>query len=255
MDSVNSVMNVSSPFSVSQPVSAGVVDDDTASPLLGRRLARVAAGGVLALGPGLVLVQRVVLHELQLRDAAFSLIPLIALLWVAAGVAFVVAGRFGRSAAALSVFDADGFARASFAVPALGVALAGPLSLHALVGVPVWLAGVALGDHGMTGATLYEVVTAAAEAFDEWVSLALVGTVHVHIAFAIALMLGAFQVASGVVVRKIELWPSVVLSFVPGIIILFPPVVVWVTGLLLSRLFLRRAARWFVDDSAVSPGR
>jgi len=36
----------------------------------------------------------------------------------------------------------------------------------------------------------------------------------------------------------------------PGIILLFPPILVWVTGLVVSQGFLRRARRWQQADLA-----
>ena len=206
------------------------------SPRLGRRLGRVAAGGVLALGPLIVSAQAAVVHALD-RAPLLTTAPLIAVLWLSAFVAWQLARRFGRSNAALAFFDDDAFASACFVVPAIGVALAGPLSLHATIGLPLWIVGVVMGDPG------------AINAFDGYVVLALVGTVHVHVLFALILATAALATSKGQP-AKVPLWPCVLAATVPGLLLLFPPVLVWVTGLAISRLYLRRAARWFDDDSA-----
>jgi hypothetical protein len=162
--------------------------------------------------------------------------PLIALTWVAAFVVAAVVGRFGRSASALAFADADGFATASYVVPAIGVAVAGPLSLHALFGLPLWTLGVLTDDHSLVGA------------FDFWVGLSLFGTAHAHLAFAIAMGIAARKFAAGDVGASVRLWPAVVLSIVPGIVILFPPFLVLATGALVSQAFLAAARAWRLGD-------
>ncbi|MDP2345422.1 MAG: hypothetical protein Q8O67_31045 [Deltaproteobacteria bacterium] len=229
-------MSVTSSVIVSQSFSSGRSHTE-GSELLGRRLGRVAAGGVLALGPLIVLAQASITYALD-RDPVLSTAPLIALLWVAAFFAFRLARRFGRSNSARAFFDDDGFAVSSFVVPAIGVALAGPISTHTLFALPVWLFNVVTGH-------IHDSV-----AFDGYVAFALAGTVHVHLLFAIILGLAAQQAAKGEAPAKIPLWPSVLASCFPGLMILFPPVLVYVTGFALSRLFLKRAARWFDDDAA-----
>jgi hypothetical protein len=38
---------------------------------------------------------------------------------------------------------------------------------------------------------------------------------------------------------------------VPGLLLIFPPFVVWVTGVIVSQAFLRAAARWRAGDAEV----
>jgi hypothetical protein len=183
-----------------------------------------------------VIAQTAIVHELD-RDPVLTIAPLIALLWIAALLAFRLARRFGRSNTALAFFDDDAFAVSSFVVPAIGLGLVGPLSLHAIVGLPVWFFGVVTG-------------TSSVDAFDGYVIFALFGTVHVHLLFTLFLAFAARQAAIGEAPARIPLWPAVLASLVPGLIILFPPVLVYITGYALSRSYLRRAAHWFDDDAA-----
>lgn len=220
--------------SVCEPCSGGGIGPG-GSELLGRRLGRVAAGGVLLLGPVLLPLQFLVLFSAG-TQRVLSIAPLLALLWLCAATVFFLARRFGRSNAALAFFDGDAFGRASFLVPALGVALVGPLSLHAVIGFPVWIVDVVTGS--VYGTTI----------FNHYVSLALLGTSHVHLIFAAGLGWAALAAARGDAAVSMALWPSVVASLVPGLIVLFPPVLVWLTGYAVSKMFLKRADQWFNDD-------
>lgn len=231
-------MNPVSRLWVSAPASAGHVDVD--GRLLSRRLGRVMGGTVLALGPALIFAQYAIVHGHGERSF-INLVPLFALLWVSAGVAAWAGRVFGASNAARAVFADDAFAVASYVVPAVGVAVAAPLSLQAVVGAPFWLVGAVSGDFGL------------AESFDGWVAFALSGTVHVHVAFAVVLGLAAARVARGDVDARASLTVPVLLSFFPGAILLFPPVLVWITGAILRRWFLGRARQWKRDDDAL-PG-
>ncbi len=223
---------------VSQPASAGRIDVD--SRLFARRLGRVMGGGVLALGPALVFAQYGLTHA-DRATSLFNLVPLIALLWISAAIARAVGQRFGRSNAARAVFVDDAFAVASYVVPAVGIALVAPLSLQALVGAPFWLVGVVTDNADLR------------QGFDGWVAFALAGTLHVHIAFAVVLGLAARRLALGSADDKVPLTLPVMLSFFPGAILLFPPVLVWVTGALLRKLFIARVQRWKLDDDALAP--
>jgi hypothetical protein len=215
---------------VSLPVAA-VRSPHVPSALLGRRLGRTAFGFVLALAPAIVFAGWAARDASPLRTA-----PLIALVWVAALVVGVVADRLGRSRAALSLFDVDAFGTASFVVPAVGVAVAGPLSLHACVGLPLWLLGVAVDDASLVNG------------FDFWVGLSLFGTVHVHLAFAIAMGFAARRLADGDVGVRVWVWPAVLLSVVPGIVLVFPPFLVLGTGVLIAEAFLAAGRAWLRDD-------
>lgn len=121
----------------------------------------------------------------------------------------------------------DGLARASFVVPAVGLAVMAPISLQAVIGaLPVLL-----------GAN-----------FDAWAVFAVMGTVHVHIAFAIAMGAMAWRLSLGHPTATAALWPAVLLSLMPGGLIVFPPLLVWFTGVAVSRTFATRARQWFLDD-------
>ncbi|MBM4279236.1 MAG: hypothetical protein FJ137_00255 [Deltaproteobacteria bacterium] len=221
-------------MSVSLPVVA-LRAPGVSSALLGRRLARVGFGAVLALAPAIVAAGWLSRGESVLHTA-----PLIALVWVAAALVAVVAGRFGRSRAALAQFDAGAFAVASFVAPAVGVAVAGPLSLHASIGLPLWLLGVLTEDPSLVGS------------FDYWVGLSLWGTLHVHFAFAIAMALAARRLAAGDHATRVRVWPAVLLSVVPGILLIFPPFLVLGTGIILAEAFLAVARAWWRDDQAMA---
>ena len=206
-----------------------------ASALLGRRLARVAFGVVLALSPVIVLA------GWQSRGASIlTTAPLIAVVWAAALAVGLVFDRLGRSRAALGVVDTDAFATASYVVPAVGVALAGPLSLHAIFGLPVWALGVITDERSLI------------DGFDFWVGLSLWGTIHVHIAFAIAMGLAARRLAAGDLGAQVRLWPAVLLSVFPGILLVFPPFLVLGTGAVVSQAFLAAARAWQRGDLEAS---
>lgn len=212
-----------------------------ASALLGRRLSRIAFGVVLSLSPVIVLVAW---HARGDADAysVLTTAPLIALVWAAALAMASVVGRLGRSRAALAVADSDAFATASYVVPAVGVALAGPLSVHAIFGLPLWALGVLTDDHGLV------------EGFDFWVGLSLWGTIHVHLAFAGAMAFAARKLAAGDVGARVLLWPSVLLSAFPGILLIFPPFLVLGTGAVVSQAFLAAGRAWQRGDLEASLG-
>jgi hypothetical protein len=157
--------------------------------------------------------------------------------WLLALVMGAGAGAVVRHGLARRFFDDDDLARASFVLPALGLALLGPISLHALVlAVPA-----VLGENA-----------------DEWLVFAFAGTLHAHVAFALSMVVEALHVADDGQRRKVVLWPAVLISFVPGALIVFPPVLVWVCGLIVSRAFMARAVRWYRadhDDVVASTGQ
>jgi len=149
--------------------------------------------------------------------------------WVWSGLGALL----GRAAVAIPAvrraLGDDGLTRAGFVVPAVGLALVAPISLQALVGVVPVLFGAD---------------------FDAWAVFAVMGTAHVHIAFAIAMGVLGWRLSRGEVATQATLWPAVLLSLVPGVLIVFPPLLVWGTGLVVSRAFAAEARRWFLDDEA-----
>lgn len=153
----------------------------------------------------------------------------IGLTWLLAFALAAVAGVVVRSATAREVVGDDGLGRASFVLPALGLALVGPISLHALVGVVP----------AMLGANV-----------DSWLVFAFGGTIHAHFVFALAMVSAAIHVADTGRAERIPLWPAVLMSLIPGAIIVFPPFLVWVCGLIVSRAFMARAVRWYRADHA-----
>jgi hypothetical protein len=226
----SSFLRSTAPTAPSAPV--GIMAEAPPSRRLGRRLARVVFGGSLIALPvflwaGWILVQS---GETGSRDVPHNMALLnLAVVWLLASVAALGAQKAARLSVVRGIFGDDAFATASIVVPAVGAALVVPISLQAVVGAPFAL---------LAGAN-----------FDGWLGFALGGTALAHLAFAFAMGWSALKVARGHDVRRVVLWPAVVLSFLPGIIILFPPVLVWVTGLVVSQGFLRRARVWLADDA------
>lgn len=210
----------------------GLMAEAPPSPRLARRMSRVVFGGSLIalpvlLGVGWLLVARA---QPTVFDWPHNVGLLnLALVWLLATVAAFAARQAARLSVVRGIFGDDAFATASIVVPAVGVALVVPISLQAAVGAPFAL----LADAN----------------FDSWLGFALGGTALAHVAFAFAMGWSALKVARGHDVRRVALWPAVVLSFLPGIILVFPPVLVWVTGLVVSQGFLRRARVWLADDA------
>lgn len=126
----------------------------------------------------------------------------------------------------------EGLARASFVVPAVGLAVVGPISSQALVATVPLLMG---------------------ENVDGWIVFALGGTLHVHVAFAIAMGAMAWRISLGRGDVRATLWPAVLLSLIPGAILVFPPALVWITGFVVSGAFAKQARQWFLDDQR-APG-
>lgn len=151
--------------------------------------------------------------------------------WVLAFVLAAVAGVVVRHDVARQIVGDNGLGRASFVLPALGLSLVGPISLHALVGVVPALLG---------------------ENVDGWLVFAFVGTIHAHFVFALAMLSAAIRVADTGQARRVPLWPAVLLSLIPGGIIVFPPLLVWVCGFIVSRAFMALAVRWYRADHDVA---
>jgi hypothetical protein len=123
----------------------------------------------------------------------------------------------------------DSLSRASFVWPAIAVAFVGPISIHAAVAGPMALFGTNT---------------------DPWFAFAYAGTVHVHAAFAIAMGIAAWRLAGGNERVRVALWPAVALAFFPGIFLLFPPLLVWMCGLMVAHSFLAVARGWLAAERA-----
>jgi hypothetical protein len=199
--------------------------------VLVRRARRVGFGQGLVLG-GVGTIAAWVLAELAPGRIPDNVAFVgIGMTWLLAFALAAVAGVVVRSAAAREVIGDDGLGRASFVLPALGLSLVGPISLHALVGVVPALLG---------------------ENVDGWLVFAFGGTMHAHFVFALAMVSDAFLVAGDGKYRRVVLWPAVFISLAPGALLVFPPVLVWMCGLIVSRAFMRLAVRWYRVDHTVA---
>jgi hypothetical protein len=202
--------------SVWVPLEAGGPTASAAS-MLSRRAGRIAFGTVLILGmaaevygavrgPGAwAWVSRSFAHD-EVHGWTHSG-PLLALTWLVALVAYAVV-RLAVRAAAPPPRD-DALLRESLVVPAVGIALALPLTIHGLFFLLVG------GDFG------------------EWVaaSVALVGLAH--LVFALTFGMHAAQLARGeprMTIRRVFWW-SVCASLVPGALFLLPEILTAITGL------------------------
>jgi hypothetical protein len=147
--------------------------------------------------------------------------------WLLAVLMAAAAGAIVRAGLLRSVLDDDSLARASFVLPALGLSLLGPISLHAIFCILPALFG---------------------ENVDGWLVFAFAGTIHAHVVFAVLMMVEALYVADDGQRRQVKVWPAVLLSLVPGALIVFPPILVWICGVIVSRTFMRLACRWYRAD-------
>ena len=170
------------------------------------RAARVAFGAMLIAGAVTVAHGAVTEHRpFGLHQAAwFGVVWASAL---AAGLAAWLGGhalRIGR--------DPDQLAGSGLAVPAVGLALLGPLSIHLLL-VP-WLG------------TLRD--------FDQWVIASLIITGTAHLALAVMSGIRAYQLARGDTALTVRTIYGVVVlvSCIPFVVLyLIPPILVALTGL------------------------
>ena len=224
--SATSTATQAAPPSPSAPgTPVGVMAEAPPSGLLARRLSRVVFGSSLLVLPVLLTISFGLVGEPRSTNVGLSGLAAVWLLSLVGAVAGKLAGRLLPVRA---VFGDDAFASASIVVPAVGLAVVAPISLQAAVGAPLAL---------LAGAD-----------FDGWMAFAIGGTVHVHLAFAVSMGLAAMRLARGHDVRRVALWPAVVLSFIPGALIGFPPLLVWVSGWAISRGFLGLARGWIAND-------
>jgi hypothetical protein len=190
---------------------------DSAASVLGRRAGRIAFGVVLILGMAAVVYGAIVgpgawswlggwfAHDVM-HDRTHS-IPLLAATWLLALVAYGIT----RSVVTVArpAPRGDALLRPSLVVPAVGIALTLPLSIHA---IPFLLAG---------------------KDFRGWVCASIVGAGLAHLAFALAFGIHAAQLARGeprMTIRRIVKW-SVIASLVPLGWVLLPELVTAITGL------------------------
>jgi hypothetical protein len=169
----------------------------------GRRVGRTAFGAVLIVGMG-VLVRRLAI-DVERAGSAY----LIPATWAAAFAAYAITGWLGSRR---TLDHADELAAGSLAVPAAGVALILPLTLHLLVGLAL---------------------TRDLAAFDVWAAASAILTGPTHLAFAVLVARRARQLAAGAPAMP----PNriygicVAVSCLPFAVIVLPPIFVMVTGL------------------------
>ncbi len=179
--------------------------------IFARRIARIAFGVVLLAG-ALALVAAAASGSWERgRPPRLSAAQILGYTWFAATVA---AGAAYALAAALRLRLArDALFVPSLVVPAAGVALVLPITLHLLV-------ALAIGSRSA--------------AFDEWVEISLVVTGAAHLVFAALCMLRARRLAAGdatMTVAKL-LGITVAAVCVPFMVLWFiPPVLVAITAL------------------------
>jgi hypothetical protein len=170
--------------------------------VVARRASRIAFGGVLIVGAAVLITSTFCGDTNELAILGQT--------WLSAlAAAAVVRVTMARRP------DRDGLASPGLVVPAVGLALLGPLSVHALV----FLATSSPRE--------------AARPFHEWVAMSVALTALAHGAFAVlsarralALVRGRPAMSAG------KIWGWVVgVSCVPSVIVVIPPLIVGVTGL------------------------
>jgi hypothetical protein len=191
------------------------------------RLARAGFGWGMVMAPIAVAAFVAAAIDAGLSQPRNLGLLLVASAWVGGGAAAVVA----RAALPLlrRSLHQDSLRLAAFVSPAIAIAAVGPITLHAAVMGPLALMG---------------------ENVDGWLSFAYGGTVHVHIVFAITLTAAALRLALGGDTKPPLVWPAVVVSLFPGVIILFPPALVALCGVIVSRLFWALARGWQAAELA-----
>jgi hypothetical protein len=185
----------------------------TTSQVIARRIGRITFGGVLLVGIACLIAAAwsgELVHHSMRFGPRLDATAIIGLTWLVAAVAGVVAWRVALRVRLAGT--ADTLFAESLMVPAAGIALVLPITLH----LPVVLA---LGDR---------------EAFDIWVAVSMWITGLAHLVFAFMSALRGYQLVAGKPAwspRKIYT-ATVVTSCVPFLVLYaIPPVLVAVTAL------------------------
>jgi hypothetical protein len=180
----------------------------------GQRVGRIAFGVVLLAGAA-ILVHRLVMARPPSwdRPAAWAAYVIPAT-WAAAFAAYVIGGRIGSRRA---LDHAGELAVPALVVPSVGAALLLPLTVH----LPFWLA-LTREVHGFD-----------VRGFDEWAALAGFLTIPTHLIFAALVALRALQLARGALaITPLRIFGICVgISCVPLAILVFPPMIVMMTGI------------------------
>jgi hypothetical protein len=189
-----------------------------------RAVGRTVFGATLLTGTA-VLVARLLTMRVP---GAFETI---ALTWLAAIALGLAAKRLAKNSAP-QVRDPVRRFDASFALPAAGIALVLPLTIHVVVASAI---GVTARD------------------FDDWARVSVAITGFAHITFALLAAIRANQLATERI--AIGSWRiyflTVFVSCIPfGVLFMIPPLVVGVTGLAIVPM-LERMPRWIARDRTV----
>ena len=173
----------------------------------GKRVGRIAAGATLIVGAAALVY---LLAETRRPNVAYA-IPVI---WAAAAVAYVLGAVLGSRR---TLDHALELAVPGLAVPAAGVALMLPLTLHLLVGVAF---------------------LSAVRHFDDWAAMSAIFTGPTHLVLAALVAQRAQQLATGVpAMTPAKIYGICVgVSCLPFAILVLPPFLVALTGLPLAAL-------------------
>lgn len=173
----------------------------------GRRVGRIAAGGVLIAGALWIVYLLAETHRPRIAHA----IPAI---WGAAAIVYALCATLGSRR---SLDHAQELAVPALAIPAAGAALMLPLTLHLLV-------ALAIGCQ--------------ARDFDEWAGLSVLFTGPTHLTLAALVARRARQLVTGVAaISPARIYGiCVAVSCLPFAILVLPPFLVGLTGLPIAAL-------------------
>lgn len=189
---------------------------------LARRAGRIAFGAVLILGMFVLAVYAI---RYGFRAMPIHAWQLLLGTWLAAIATAAIVRTMTDFIAAPEPTELDEERQrvAAFVVPAVGLALVAPLTVHAFAALIMDL-GAAASWHQLRHAF---------DGFDDWIVLSLAMTGPAHIMFAALVGVRAKQLAKGAIPKSVGTIyaATVVAACVPGIVFVLPPFVVALTGL------------------------
>jgi hypothetical protein len=205
--------------------------------LAARRIARIVAGASMIVGvlAGVPLMLAVAWLKNRMAYGTGSVVALwfFALMIAPAILGWAVKRLVRVLPTQWFLSSADGLRVPSFVVPAVGVALVFPLGIQVLP--LLCIAGLIGGDAGRSAPDFYGAIAG-------------LGTLHVHLAYAILLGRDARRAADGEPKKNnIAVIPAA-LACLPGIIWLFPPFLVAGIAWALQKTFRKVAAGWLEGD-------